>query len=554
VGETTLIAKGIGANGTTATEQFSIEISGGNYRFFIRSGGNVYEADATVGPDGTWQQVVAVDDDVGGNMYIYINGELQDSKGAAPGGLNTTTSPVSIGSKRTGNDPNYNGGFTGTIDEVAIYGFALSAPQVQAHYAAAYGPSLPPTISKQPSSLTNYVTLPGIFSVGVYGTVPLSYQWKKGGVPLTDDVIHINGAATANLKVSPLVLGDSGNYSVTITNVNGTTNSATVTLTVLAAPVTPPAIPGLVLHLPFDNNLTDTTGRGNNGTGKHNGANAPASFVGDGVLGAALHYETDTNSVSTNYVSLGVRPDLQFGPGVQFSVAYWIRLPLGYNKGDLPFLCNVPNSTFSSGGFTFAPTYGDHGTASTGTANGGWGMSVYDFAGSGIGIYGDIHTIDNSQWHHLVHVIDRDPTTAGTVTYLDGKLARGNRQNGTTAGAAGDLTTTNATIIGQDSTGAYFENGSAEIDDLGIWRKALTPLEAASIYVAATVNGQSFAGTATLPPISIQTLAGGKVKLTWPVGTLTLATNVIGPYTDVIGATSPLTNTVSGAKYYRTRL
>jgi hypothetical protein len=230
-------------------------------------------------------------------------------------------------------------------------------------------------------------------------------------------------------------------------------------------------------------------------------------------------------------------------------------LPLGYNQGDLPFLCNVPNSTFSSGGFTFAPTYGDHGTASTtGTANGGWGMSVYDFAGNGIGIYGDIHTIDDHQWHHLVHVIDRDPLTAGTVTYLDGKLARGNRQNGTTAGAAGDLTTTNATIIGQDPTGAYFENGSAEIDDLGIWRKALTPLEAASIYVAATVNGQSFAGTATLPPISIQTLAGGKVKLTWPVGTLTSATNVTGPYTDVIGATSPLTNTVSGAKYYRTRL
>src|SRR4029077_824281 len=299
VGETTLIAKGIGANGTTATEQFSIEISGGNYRFFIRSGGNVYEADATVGPDGTWQHVVGVYDDVGGNMYIYINGELQDSKATAPGGLNTTTSPVSIGSKRTGNDPNYNGGFNGTIDEVAIYGFALSAPQVQAHYAAAYGPSLPPTISKQPSSLTNYVTLPAIISVGAYGTVPLSYQWKKGGVPLTDDGIHINGAATASLKVSPLVLGDSGTYSVTITNVNGTTNSATVTLTVLAAPVTPPPIPGLVLHLPFDNNLTDTTGRGNNGTGKHNGANAPASFVGDGVLGAALHYETDTNSVST---------------------------------------------------------------------------------------------------------------------------------------------------------------------------------------------------------------------------------------------------------------
>jgi hypothetical protein len=139
------------------------------------------------------------------------------------------------------------------------------------------------------------------------------------------------------------------------------------------------------------------------------------------------------------------------------------------------------------------------------------------------------------------------------VTYLDGKLARGNRQNGTTAGAAGDLTTTNATIIGQDPTGAYLENGSADIDDLGVWRRALTPLEAASIYVAATVNGQSFDGTATLPPVKIESLGGDKIRLTWSVGALTSATNVTGPYTVIVGATSPLTNTVSGAKYYRAR-
>jgi hypothetical protein len=139
------------------------------------------------------------------------------------------------------------------------------------------------------------------------------------------------------------------------------------------------------------------------------------------------------------------------------------------------------------------------------------------------------------------------------VTYLDGKVAKSNRQNGTTAGAAGDLSTTNATVIGQDPTGAYFENGSADIDDLGVWRRALTPLEAASIYVAATVSGQSFGGTASFPPLKIESLSGNKIRLTWSVGSLASATNVAGPYTIVSGATSPLTNTVSGAKYYRTQ-
>jgi hypothetical protein len=45
---------------------------------------------------------------------------------------------------------------------------------------------------------------------------------------------------------------------------------------------------------------------------------------------------------------------------------------------------------------------------------------------------------------------------------------------------------------------------------------------------------------------------GNKVVLTWPVGTLQSAPMVTGTYTDVQGATSPYTNTVSGsATFYR---
>ena len=51
--QATIIAKGIGANGTTETEQFSLDVSSGLYRFFATHGTTVYEADATIGPNGT---------------------------------------------------------------------------------------------------------------------------------------------------------------------------------------------------------------------------------------------------------------------------------------------------------------------------------------------------------------------------------------------------------------------------------------------------------------------------------------------------------------------
>src|SRR5262249_6792132 len=155
--------------------QFSLDVLGGNYRFFTRGGNNsFYEADANVGPDGTWQHVVGVYDDANSIINIYVNGQLAGTGTPRPLGVRSSSDPVSIGAKRLGNDPSYDGFFTGTIDEVAVYHYALTADRVLAHYAAAYGPSLPPSIVIQPESITNYVSLPVTLSVNAVGTVPLS--------------------------------------------------------------------------------------------------------------------------------------------------------------------------------------------------------------------------------------------------------------------------------------------------------------------------------------------------------------------------------------------
>jgi hypothetical protein len=382
-----------------------------------------------------------------------------------------------------------------TNTQMTVTDVLLSGPGERYYRVAltAYGPGAPAIVA-QPVSVTNYVSLAATFTVTATGTPPLSYQWSKNGT-------NIPGATVGALTIKPIAQADAGSYSVRVTNIDGFLDSAAAALTVLLPPTNPPSIAGLVVHLPFDNNLADATGRGNNGTAIQVTATSSnvssAAFV-SGMVGTALHYSSDfgvfpcCTTTNANYVTLGVRPDLQFGSSSNFTVAYWIRLSSGYAGGDLPFFTDAVNSTFN-GGFCFAPTYGRSGTSGAGSVSGGWALSLFDGAtgSSGIGVYGDAGSINDGNWHHLVHTIDR---ANGMVTYLDGVAARYSVVVGSSLAAAGNIDTGRPATIGQDPTGTYGESGSADLDDLGVWRRALTSLEASSIYMAGVSNHLSFAG------------------------------------------------------------
>ena len=523
-----IICKGTGGGG----EQFSVDVFNGSFRFYIYdASGDAQVVTTTISPDDTWQHVVAVYDQPGATMLVYVNGVEAGSFTPSDAGPRASTHPISIGSRRGAVDPNYDLNFVGTIDEVAIYNKALTADEVLAHYAAAYGPNTSPIIQKQPGSVTNYVSWTATLKVVAGGTQPLSYQWKKG----TSDV---PGANAATLTISPLALSDAGSYSVVVSNTVGTKTSEAATLTVLPIPTSTIFSPGLVLHLPLDGNALDTSGRNNNGT------NVGATSFLAGRIGQALHYSTavDTNTtpvtVTSSYVTLGVRPDLQFGSDVNFSVAYWVRLPLNYDQGDVPFICNAPGSTFSSG-YTFAPSYGANGTQGAGDAPGGWGWSL-----NATGFYGENNSINDAEWHHLAHTFDR---SGNSFTYLDGV-----RVHIASIVGVGDVDTGQPTNIGQDPTGKYPEAGEADIDDIGIWRRVLTPLEVVGIYLAGATNGVTFAqGTVN---ISIQ-VSGNQLQLSWPTGTLQSTDDLNSQFSDVPNQTNPFPVTPSGTKkFYRIRL
>ncbi len=418
-----VIAKGTGnVGGETASEQFAIGVNAGIYRFFVRDPkGNIAEADATTGPDGAWHHLVGVCDGKGGTVTFYVDGTAVASATPPAAGIRQSSAGVSIGAERSGVLPTYDWAYKGAIDEVAIYAYPLSVAQIQAHYSAAYGPNQAPFITVQPVSVTNYVTLPVTLTVGAAGSTPLNYQWNKAGSG------PISGATSASFTIANLAYTDAGTYTVGITNTltgNVVTGivSAPVTITVLAPPTNPPAIAGLVLHLPFDGNLNDATGRGNNATNEASGG-APLitnNYV-PGVIGQAFSYQTtaDTSTTNANYASLGVRPDLQFSSNINFSVSLWVQLPLNYTGDDLPFFTDAVGSTFNHG-YVFAPSSGTPSTANPSGWPGGWAYSIFDNTGVGIGVFGDIGTINDGNWHSLIYVVDR---ATGTTVYLDGLAA-----------------------------------------------------------------------------------------------------------------------------------
>ena len=86
-----------------------------------------------------------------------------------------------------------------------------------------------PSISNQPVTHAGAMGYPTSFSVTAAGTGTLSYQWRKGGVNLTDGG-HISGVTSATLTLNPVAKADAGGYDVMVTDTCGTVTSSAVTL------------------------------------------------------------------------------------------------------------------------------------------------------------------------------------------------------------------------------------------------------------------------------------------------------------------------------------
>lgn len=225
----------------TGTEQFALDVlsSGGTaprtFRFLVRgANGQGYQALSSVAPFDpvtslpTWHHLVGVCDEPNGNIYLYVDGLLAASSSIpSNAGILSQGLPMTIGARKSTQAAEFDNQWVGTIDEVAVYGTALSGSQVLSHLYAA---QRAPEFSLQPSNLHTNDNTTAIFRSVAYGPGTVTYQWynSDGNNPTTP----INGQTSSNyiFTATPLLQGTF--YQVVAANPYGSVTSIVAQLTV----------------------------------------------------------------------------------------------------------------------------------------------------------------------------------------------------------------------------------------------------------------------------------------------------------------------------------
>jgi hypothetical protein len=186
-------------------------------------------ASTTTVNDGNWHQVVVVRRGLDG--FTYIDGleagtasgtEIRELVGAIPTHIGRDVRD-SITT------------FDGNIDEVAIFDKALTAGTIQSLYSTSVGLALAPVLLSDPPVIspatTIYASTTFTISANIAGSLPMTYQWRKGGVVVGTSQDYTKTSAT---------LADNGNYDVIARNAYGSVTSSVAT--VVINPAEPPAI------------------------------------------------------------------------------------------------------------------------------------------------------------------------------------------------------------------------------------------------------------------------------------------------------------------------
>jgi autotransporter-associated beta strand protein len=219
-----ILAKGYDPANTN--DEIALRLNSSRYEgvTFSDSGGTQGAVGGT--PTTNWTHVVATFD--GSVWKIYVNGVLKGQAADTTGAINFPTG------WRIGNGSASGAGrlFNGNISQVALYSYGLSSNQVLTHYfSGQYGldpNTAVPVITAQPQSQSSFPGSTVTFSVSALSLSSTTNQWYKNNSPLLD-------RTNSTLILTNIQSGDVANYTVTIGNANGTTNSAVASLSLLAS-------------------------------------------------------------------------------------------------------------------------------------------------------------------------------------------------------------------------------------------------------------------------------------------------------------------------------
>ncbi len=359
---------------------------------------------------------------------------------------------------------NLGGSFLGTIDEVSIYNRVLSAEEIQSLYDAdgAGKCLIPPTITAQPLSQAVPEGDDVVFTVSAVGAKPLQYQWRFNGTDLL-------GETNATLLLENVQNDRAGFYSVVVGNSVGSVTSASGDLKVLPLSICTAPPSDLVSWWRAEGTALDQAG-------VNNGTLAGNTAYGPGRVGQAFVFDG-----SGDGVPVGNSASLQLQ---DFTIETWIK------RADAAVVSTV-------GGTAEFFAYGTGGYAFGIFNNGQIYLTRVDIDAAILGT-----GITDTNFHHVA------VTKSGTVVvfYIDGVPYSVPAYNTT-------FVFSSPAAVGArgDNLGGSF---LGTIDELAIYRRALSPGEIQSIYTAGSAGKcpAAFAPVILSQPTNQTVLAGGSAS------------------------------------------
>lgn len=228
--------------------------------------------------------------------------------------------------------------------------------------------------------------------------------------------------------------------------------------------------------------------------------------------------------------------------GNQFTLSAWVDLsPSELNIQGL--WVNGPGGYSSDEIAMFINDYGNSadGALLVGTGDGTNGYQPETATG----------LVTPNQWHFVTAAVNR---SAGSIQfYVDGTPEPLSASG--SSGVSTDFPTNADMYLGRFTTPNFPLNGI--LDEARIYGGIEDSNWVQAEYMTVANNSMfssysSVTNTITLPITLTIRVSGDQAILTWPAGTLQSSGNLNGPYSNVSGATSPYTNSISGSQqYYR---
>jgi autotransporter-associated beta strand protein len=335
-------------------------------------------------------------------------------------------------------------------------------------------------------------------SVEVSSSTSVSYQWKKNGISLP-------GATNAMLVISNALIGDTGSYSVTLSNSLGSTTTASA-----AVLVARPYVDPTVAFYPMDAFPVSGTGMVPDETGNTVGtltgsSTNPLLLTNQPLPGGNAWSFTNTEA----YVSI---PNRSSGPlnalgnvisTPGMSVAFWVKYDYpGPKDGDNRAIIDIGSQA------TFYAATGHTAGLHKGIINLSFGNN--NNIAQIVMPTPARSTSDNAlndTWHHVVATLDYNLPSNNAILYVDGSLAidQYNQPVVMSQPINASFNSSANSAIGARVNGSY--RFKANLAMVGFYTRALGAGEVAQLY-----NGTSIADFA--PTLSV--LADASL-IEWPL-------------------------------------